>query len=186
MITLAIVMGGYWLATQLHFSGPLAVVVAGLMVGHDRFRDTTMSEITERYIDKFWELIDVLLNAILFVLIGLELIILDFSGPYILAGVLAIPIVLLARLAALYPPVKLFERRLEFIPKTHWIMTWGGLRGGISIALALALAPDMERNLILTMTYVVVVFSIIVQGLTVEKVVQRLQSRRSTGGSTAS
>ncbi len=174
LITLAIVMGGYLLASTLHFSGPLAVVVAGLMVGHDRFRTSTMSEVTERYVDKFWELIDTLMNAVLFVIIGLEIVIINFEENYALAGLLAIPLVLLARYAALALPVALFSKRLEFVPYTNVIMTWGGLRGGISIALALSLTASMPRDLMLTITYIVVVFSIVVQGLTVGKVVERI------------
>ncbi len=177
LITLAIVMGGYLLASTLHFSGPLAVVVAGLMVGHDRFRTSTMSDLTERYVDKFWELIDTLMNAVLFVIIGLEIVIINFEENYVVAGLLAIPLVLLARYAALALPIALFSKRLEFVPYTNVIMTWGGLRGGISIALALSLAANMPRDLILTTTYIVVVFSIVVQGLTVGKVVERILER---------
>lgn len=174
LITLAVVMGGYLLASQLHFSGPLAMVVAGLVIGHERFRTSTMSEETETYVDKFWELIDNILNALLFVLIGLEIIILSFDGKYLFAGLLAIPVVLLARYASLALPIALFSKKLGFVPRTGLIMTWGGLRGGISIALALSLTNDMPRDLILTITYVIVVFSIIVQGLTVGKIVGRI------------
>jgi monovalent cation:H+ antiporter, CPA1 family len=172
LITLALVMGGYWLASSLHFSGPLAMVVAGLMIGHERFRTSSMSETTEKYVDQFWELLDVLLNAVLFVLIGLEIVILQLNGSYVLAGLLAIPVVLLCRFAALGIPIYLLGKRLEFLPGTNVILTWGGLRGGISIALALSLEAQMARDLILTMTYVVVVFSIVVQGLTVGSVVE--------------
>lgn len=167
MITLAICMGGYLLASKLHLSGPLCVVVAGLILGHDTVRGTAMSEITERYVDKFWELIDVILNAILFVLIGLELLVLTFEGSYLLAGLLAIPIVLLSRFAAIWPPIQIFKKKLNFVPRTNLIMAWGGLRGGISIALALSLSLEMHRELFLVMTYIVVFFSILVQGLTV-------------------
>ncbi len=173
LITLALVMGGYWLASYLHFSGPLAMVVAGLMIGHDRFRTSSMSETTEKYVDDFWELLDVLLNAVLFVLIGLEIVILQLNGTYVLAGLLAIPVVLFCRFTALGIPIYLLGKRLDFLPGTNVILTWGGLRGGISIALALSLESQMARDLILTMTYVVVVFSIVVQGLTVGKVVER-------------
>jgi len=179
LITLAIVMGGYALAMYLHFSGPLAMVVAGLMVGHERFRTSTMSEVTETYIDKFWELIDNILNAFLFVIIGLEIVLLSFDGQYLLAGLIAIPVVLLARYAALALPIALFSKRLEFVPGTGMVMTWGGLRGGISIALALSLAANMPRDLILTVTYVVVVFSIIVQGLTVGKLAERVIGKKA-------
>lgn len=174
MITLAIVMGGYLLANYLHFSGPLAMVIAGIMVGHERFRTSTMSDVTERYVDKFWELMDVLFNAILFVLIGLNIVLLKFEGPFVLAGLLTIPIVLLSRYAALALPITFFKKRLEFVPNTNLIMTWGGLRGGISIALALSLKPEMAKDLLVTITYVVVVFSIVVQGLTVERIVKKL------------
>jgi len=174
MITLAIAMGGYLLATKLHLSGPLCVVVAGLILGHDTVRGTAMSEITERYVDKFWELVDVFMNAILFVLIGFEMLILTLDGSYILAGAIAIPIVLLARYVSLFPPIQFFKKKLEFVPNTNLVMTWGGLRGGISIALALLLQDYMHRDLFLTITYVVVVFSIIVQGLTVGKLANKV------------
>ena len=174
MITLAIVMGGYSLASYLHFSGPLAMVAAGLFLSNDLRRQSSMSEKTEAYVDQFWELIDVLANAVLFVLIGLVIITLSADSQYWLAGILAIPLVLLARAAALTPLVGLFRRRLDFVPRTSLLMTWGGLRGGISIALALSLPPELSRDLFLTMTYVIVVFSIVVQGLTVGKLVERV------------
>ncbi len=178
MITLAVVMGGYLLASYLHFSGPLAMVVAGISVGHERFRTSSMSEETELYVDKFWELIDSLLNALLFVLIGLEILLISFDRVYVLAGLIAIPVVLLSRAASLALPIYFFKRKLEFVPNTNLIMTWGGLRGGISIALALSLSAEMHRELLLSMTYIVVVFSIIVQGLTVGKVVSRFTGSR--------
>jgi len=174
LITLAIVMGGYLLARYMHFSGPLAVVVAGLIVGHDTVRDSSMSDITELYIDKFWETSDALLNGILFVLIGLEILILPYNGQFLLAGVICIPIILIIRWLSLSIPIRLYKEKLEFIPNTGIIMTWGGLRGGISIALALTLLSDMNRDLILTVTYVVVIFSIVVQGLSIGKVVKKL------------
>ncbi len=174
LITLAIVMGGYLLAQQLHFSGPLAVVVAGLIVGHDTVRDTSMSEMTELYIDKFWETWDGLLNGILFVLIGLEILILPFEKPYIIAGLIAIPVILLARFISLSIPIKFFKKKLDFVPNTGTIMTWGGLRGGISIALALTLTQSMDRDPFLIITYVVVIFSIIVQGMSIGKVANHM------------
>lgn len=179
MITLAAVMGGTVIASYLHVSAPLAMVVAGLLVGTERFRTSTMSDITETYVDKFWELMDLLFNAVLFVLIGLEIVVMNFEGNYVLAGLLAIPIVLISRYIALAPPVALFSKRLDFVPKTNLIMTWGGLRGGISIALALSLTTEMPRDLILTITYIIVVFSIIVQGLTVGQLVDRLQRQEA-------
>ncbi len=173
IITLAAVMVGTVLATQLHLSAPLAMVVAGLLIGNDRVRTAAMSETTEHYVDKFWELIDILLNAILFVLIGMEMLILTYQNSYLLAGVIAIPLVLISRYISLWLPIRVFKEKLDFVPKTNLIMTWGGLRGGISIALALSLSEDMYRDMFLVMTYIVVVFSILVQGLTVEKLVKR-------------
>ena len=175
MLTLAMVMGGYLLASQLHFSGPLAMVVAGLFLGNDSRRESSMSEVTERYVDKFWELLDVLINAILFVLIGLEVLILSFDGNYILAGFILIPVALICRYTALLGPIQIFKKKLDFVPRTGLIMTWGGLRGGISIALALSLTDEMNRELIVAITYIIVVFSIIVQGLTVKQVVNWLK-----------
>lgn len=182
MITLAVVMGGYALASWLHFSGPLAMVAAGLLIGYDRFRNSSMSEETALYVDRFWELVDVLLNAVLFVLIGLEIMLLTFDGDFLLAGLLAIPTVLLSRYLSLAPSIAFFGRRLEFAPRTALLMTWGGLRGGISIALALSLPADMPRDLLLTMTYIVVVFSIVVQGLTVGRVVRRFTAAEAQSG----
>ncbi len=175
MITLATVMGGFLVAHWLHVSGPLAMVVAGLIVGHDTMRTTAMSKVTEQYVDKFWELIDLLLNAILFVLIGLEILILHFNGSFLVAGLISIPLVLLSRFLSLAGPIKLFERKLNFVPNTNLVMTWGGLRGGISIALALSLTAEMDRELFLMMTYVIVIFAIVIQGLTVGKLIERLE-----------
>ncbi|AOW21388.1 cation:proton antiporter [Urechidicola croceus] len=174
IITIATVMGGTVLAQYFHLSAPLAMVTAGLVVGNDTIRESSMSEVTEQYVDKFWELVDVLLNTILFVMIGMEILVLTFDGKYILAGVLAIPMLLFARYLSLMLPIKFFAKKLDFVPNTNLIMTWGGLRGGISIALALSLTPDMHRDLFLVITYVIVVFSIIGQGLTVGKLIKRL------------
>jgi len=175
IITLAAVMVGTAIAHQFHLSAPLAMVTAGLLVGNDTVRASTMSEITETYVDKFWELIDILLNTILFVLIGMEMLVLSFNLNYIIAGVIAIPLILTCRYISLLIPIKFFQKKLNFVPKTNLIMTWGGLRGGISIALALGLTQAMERDLFLVITYVVVVFSIIVQGLTVGTLVKKVK-----------
>jgi len=175
IITLAAVMGGTVIAHKWHLSAPLAMVTAGLVVGNDTVRGTAMSEITESYVDKFWELIDILLNTVLFVLIGMEILVLTFKTEYILAGLIAVPVVLLCRYLSLLLPISLFKKKLDFVPKTNLIMTWGGLRGGISIALALGLTEAMQRDLFLVITYVVVVFSILVQGLTVGKLVKRFE-----------
>ncbi|NNK86885.1 MAG: sodium:proton antiporter [Flavobacteriaceae bacterium] len=174
IITLALVMGGTMLAQKWHLSAPLAMVAAGLILGNDTTRDSAMSEETETYVDKFWELIDVLLNTVLFILIGMEILVLTFEEPYILAGLIAIPIVLLSRYISLWLPIRYFTKRLDFVPRTNLIMTWGGLRGGISIALALSLTAEMHRELFLVITYIIVVFSIIGQGLTVEPIVKYL------------
>lgn len=173
IITLATVMVGTAIAHQLHLSAPLAMVAAGLFVGNDKVRHGAMSELTENYVDKFWELIDILLNTILFVLIGMEILVLTFKIEYILAGLIAIPVVLVCRYLSLLLPIRFFREKLNFVPKTNLIMTWGGLRGGISIALALGLNEAMHRELFLVITYVIVVFSIVVQGLTIGKLVKK-------------
>jgi CPA1 family monovalent cation:H+ antiporter len=176
IITLASVMGGTLFAQHFHLSAPLAMVTAGLIVGTDTVRKNSMSEVTEVYVDKFWELIDVLLNTILFVMIGMEILVLTFDSSYILAGFIIIPLLLIARYISLLLPIKLYAKKLDFVPKTNLIMTWGGLRGGISIALALSLTQAMERDLFLVITYIVVVFSILVQGLTVGKLIKKFTS----------
>lgn len=175
IITLAAVMLGTATAQYFHLSAPLAMVSAGLVVGMDTVRNNAMSKTTESYVDKFWELIDILLNTILFVLIGMEMLVLNFDNKFLFAGLLGIPIILLCRYASLLAPITFFKRRLNFVPNTNLIMTWGGLRGGISIALALGLTENMHRDLFLVITYIVVVFSILVQGLTVGKLVKKLK-----------
>ncbi|MDT7830870.1 sodium:proton antiporter [Flavobacteriaceae bacterium S356] len=176
IITIAAVMGGTMLAQQLHLSAPLAMVTAGLIVGTDTVRQSSMSEVTELYVDKFWELIDILLNTILFVMIGMEMLVLTFNSSYIVAGFIVIPLLLLSRYVSLLLPIKLYANKLDFVPRTNLIMTWGGLRGGISIALALSLTQVMERELFLVITYIVVVFSIVIQGLTVGKLIKKYTS----------
>ena len=173
LITLAGVLGGYTLAGALHTSGPIAMVVAGLLVGN-RGRAFAMSDKTREYLDAFWEMVDEILNAVLFMLIGLEVFVVRFEGPGIWAALLAIPIVLLARLTGVGTTISLFRLRRTFPRFTVRLLTWGGLRGGISVALALSLAVGDERNLILVMTYAVVVFAILVQGLTVGRVAARI------------
>ncbi|MBF9239442.1 sodium:proton antiporter [Hymenobacter sp. BT683] len=173
LITLALVMGGTALAAQLHTSGPLAMVVAGLIVG-DRGRQLGMSDVTREYLDKFWELLDEILNAVLFVLIGLEMLVLDISRTTLLVGLAAIVVVLLARWVSVGVPLVLLRRYYPFDRQTLRVLTWGGLRGGISVALALSLPESMPRDLMVGITYVVVVFSIIGQGLTIGPLVKRL------------
>ncbi|KPK36933.1 MAG: sodium:proton antiporter [Gammaproteobacteria bacterium SG8_47] len=170
LITLALVMGGYALASAIHVSGPIATVVAGLLIGnHGRL--LAMSEHTREHLDTFWELVDEVLNAVLFVLIGLEVLVLHFEIEYLLAALVMIPGVLLARWISVGVPVVLMSRFRSFTPGVIRVLTWGGLRGGISVALALSLPLGAERDVILAITYAVVVFSVVVQGLTVSRVV---------------
>ncbi len=170
LITLALVMGGYELANLLHTSGPIAVVVAGLLIGNQG-RRLAMSEKTREHLDAFWDLVDELLNAILFVLIGLEVLVLSYQSAYLKAGLVAIPLVLFARFITVWLQVKVFSLVREFSQRTVAILTWGGLRGGISVALALSLPAGPARDAILLITYTVVVFSILVQGLTIKRLI---------------
>ena len=175
LVTLALVVGGYALAHAIHTSGPLAMVAAGLLIGNREH--LAMSARTREHLGTFWELIDDVLNAVLFVMIGLEVLVLTLSGTYLLAGLIAIPLVLLARLITVGAPVAVLQRYRPFARRAVTILTWGGLRGGISVALALSLPSTLGENgaareSILTITYIVVAFSIIVQGLTIKRLVQ--------------
>jgi CPA1 family monovalent cation:H+ antiporter len=176
MLTLALVMGGYALASAIHVSGPIAVVVAGLFIGNHG-RRFAMSDTTRENLDAFWELIDEILNALLFVLIGLEILVLAFTRELLFAGLLAIPAILLARWVSVIVPVTVVRRWRELARGTVVIMTWAGLRGGISVALALSLPAGQERESVLALTYVIVIFSIVVQGLTLEHVARRVTGR---------
>ena len=177
LLTLALVTGAYALADAVGASGPLATVAAGIFIGN-RGRHFAMSERTRERLDMFWELLDEILNSVLFVLIGLEMLQLSFSLQSWFAAGLAIPIVLLARFTSVFLPANVLRLSGEATPHLVKIMTWGGLRGGISVALALSPLPSApERELILTMTYAVVVFSILVQGLTVPALVRRTLQR---------
>lgn len=171
MLTLALVMGGYALAHAIHVSGPIAMVVAGLLIGNQG-REHAMSTATQTRLDDFWELVDEILNAVLFVIIGMEVLVLSFKVEYIMVALAIIPLVLGVRFISVSLPVKLLSRLRTFSPRVVEIMTWGGLRGGISIALALSLPLGPEREVILTITYLVVAFSILVQGLTINQVVK--------------
>ncbi len=168
LMTLALVMGGYTLAMYLHISGPIAIVVAGLLIGN-RGRILAMSDKTRDNLDTFWELIDEILNVILFVLIGLEILILSFSINYIYASSLIIPVILFSRFITVFIPVTILKYLRDFSPNAIKIMTWGALRGGISVALALSIPAGTEREIIVSITYIVVVFSIVVQGLTISR-----------------
>ena len=171
LITLALVMGTYSVASRLHMSGPLAVVVAGLFVGNHGKR-FAMSESTRRHIDTFWTLLDEVLNSVLFLAIGFEVVAISLTGQVVGASIIAILVVLFARFLAVSLPITILKFREQFTTGAIPVLTWGGLRGGISVALALALPPTPEKQIILAVTYVVVVFSIVVQGLTVERVVR--------------
>jgi len=173
MITLAIVMGGYSLASLLLISGPLAMVAAGIIIGNQA-KNEAVSDQTSEYIDKFWELIDEILNAVLFVLIGFELLIINLHFLYVLIGIGAIAIVLFSRYVSVLLPAQIVKLKERVSHKTILILTWGGLRGGISIALALSIKPEMYKDLWVTLTYVIVAFSILVQGLTVGRFAKRL------------
>ena len=171
LLTLALVLGGYSLATYLHLSGPIAMVVAGLLIGNHG-KTFAMSENTHTQLFSFWSLIDEFLNSVLFVLIGLEVLILSLSTQYVIAGLLVIPIVLLSRGVCVWISVNLMKSVDTFSPHVVKILTWGGLRGGISVALALSIPESESRDLIIVMTYIVVVFSILVQGLTMKPLIQ--------------
>jgi CPA1 family monovalent cation:H+ antiporter len=172
MITLALVTGTYALADRLHLSGPIAIVIAGLLIGNHG-RALAMSDKTRQHLDTFWELIDEILNAVLFVLIGLEVLVLEFNPGYVVAGIVMIPIVLVARWISVGIPVRFISRR-DFAPGTITILTWGGLRGGISVALALSIPLGAEREVLVAVTYCIVIFSVVVQGLTIGPVIRRL------------
>jgi CPA1 family monovalent cation:H+ antiporter len=172
LITLALVMGGYTLASALHVSGPIAIVAAGLLIGNHG-RQFAMSDVTREHLDTFWELIDEILNALLFVLIGLEVLVLSFTRGLFFAGLAAIPVILFARWVSVAIPIAGMRRWFPPARGSITILTWGGLRGGISVALALSLPRGPEREMVLAITYIVVVFSILCQGLTVERVVAR-------------
>jgi CPA1 family monovalent cation:H+ antiporter len=180
LISLAMVMAGSAIAPLFHFSGALAMVVAGLFIGNIGTAEA-MSAQTKDYIEKFWEMVDETMNAILFVLIGLELLIIPFELSFIFIGLISIIILLMARWISLVVPSSVFTFRYEFPKNTYLIMTWGGLRGGISIALALSVPEAMERNLFVSVTYIIVLFSIIVQGLSLEKLVNRLRKESTVG-----
>lgn len=175
LLTLALVTAGYRFAMSYHLSGPLAMVVAGLMIGNHG-RENAMSQQTRNNVDTFWELIDEILNAILFLLIGLEIFILDFSTPVIIAGIILIPVSLFVRYLSSGAAVGILGKMgKEFTPGVVKILTWGGIRGGISVALALAIPKDAgdARTHILVVTYIIVIFSIAVQGLTLKPLISK-------------
>ncbi|MFO0911221.1 MAG: sodium:proton antiporter [Isosphaeraceae bacterium] len=182
LLSLALVAGGYAGAEALHLSAPIAMVVAGLLIGKHG-RSLAMSSTTTERLDQFWELVDEFLNATLFVLIGLEVLVLDLSPVFVLAGVLAVPVVLLARWVSVALLIRLMGRWGHFQPASIAVLTWGGLRGGISVALALSLPSSPTpsgapvRDVLLTVTYVVVAFSILVQGISIGPLTRRWLAR---------
>jgi len=173
LVTLAIVMGGYALAGYLHISGPLAMVVAGIVTGNKSLEEGT-SDVTRDYIDKFWEMMDEVLNAILFLLIGFEMLIIPFNQTLFWLSCVTIVIVLLARFVAVALPIAVLRFGKAFERNAIPILTWGGLRGGISVALALSLPKSSYSEVFVSITYIVVLFSIIVQGLTIGKFAKKL------------
>jgi CPA1 family monovalent cation:H+ antiporter len=177
LITLALVSGGYTLAGYIGASGPLTCVVSGLFLARRRRLIPKAVEHVRSYVRNFWEIIDDVLNAVLFVLIGLEVLVLDIQKHFVICGLLAIPIAIAARYISVEVPL-VFLKMVRKVPAlSGFVMTWSGIRGGVSIALALSIPDSDERDLIILMTYVVVVFTILVQGLTLERAVKWHNSR---------
>ena len=172
LITLAIVMGGFLIAKETHVSSPLAMVIAGLIIGNYG-KSVAMSKETQDYLGKFWELIDEIMNAILFLFIGFELLLIDDLIGQILLGVVSIFIVLFSRFLSILIPFKTLLRKNPYSKGSLPVMVWGGIRGGVSIALVMSLPNGDWKELLLEITYIVVLFSIVVQGLTVGAVAKR-------------
>jgi len=173
MITLAVVMGGYMMADMMHISGPLAMVVAGLITGGKNARKKSMSPTTEMYMNQFWELLDMGLNAILFLLIGLRLVGLVFRWELVLLGLVSILMILIARFITVKLLSNVFRKTINTTHKEQMIVVWSGLKGGLSLAMALSIPNMPEKDAIVFITYAIVLFSIIVQGLTVGLVAKR-------------
>ncbi|UOU99229.1 sodium:proton antiporter [Chryseobacterium daecheongense] len=169
LVTLSVVMGGYLIARQMHISGPLTMVAAGLFMGNFNVK-FKMKSVTQDYLIKFWELIDEILNAVLFLFIGFELLMIKDLRHFMIPGLVAIVVVLLARFISIWGPTKFMSFKTRFSPQTMKVLVWGGIRGGVSIALAMSIPKSEYSMVILSITYCVVVFSIIVQGLTIAKV----------------
>ncbi len=173
LITLSIVMGGFLIAKELHVSSPLAMVIAGLIIGNYG-KKFAMSKTTQDYLNKFWELIDEIMNAILFLFIGFELLLIDDLMDQILLGIVTIFIVLLSRMLSIVIPARTILRKNTFSKGSLIVLVWGGIRGGVSIALVLSMPNSEWKDLLLEITYIVVLFSIVIQGLTVGKVANRV------------
>ncbi len=177
LLTIAFVMGGYHAFNYLHFSGALAMVVMGLMVGNYK-QNVAMSDVTQEYINKFWELVDVVLNAILFIIIAFVIMLIDINVRYILLGIIGLLIVILARTIVVYIPIITVSKFLKINKRDGKIIVWGGLRGGLSLALVLSLPPSNAKNILLILTYCTVLFSIVIQGLTIEHVAKLGKSQK--------
>jgi CPA1 family monovalent cation:H+ antiporter len=173
LITLAVVMVTYAVAIRLHMSGPIAMVVAGLFIG-DKGMKYAVSENTRDHLQKFWSLLDEILNSALFLLIGLEVLVIARSDTHVVLAILAIPLTLLARWLSIYIPIRLLGRWETFTQGAVPVLVWGGLRGGIAVALALSLPANQYKGTILTLTYAAVLFSIVVQGLSIKALVKRV------------
>jgi len=176
LVTLAIVTGGYLAAGWIHVSGPLAMVVAGIFAGN-KIKNEALSTVSHDYLSKFWELIDEILNAVLFLLIGLEMLVVKINATVLLIGGISIVTVLAARWVSVFIPVLLLRHKIQFERHAVAILTWGGLRGGLSVALALSLDKAMHRDEFVLITYMIVVFSILVQGLSIGGFARRLLSK---------
>lgn len=172
LITLTVVMCGYSVADRLHLSGPLAIIIAGIIMG-TKGKQEGLSAVSLDYLGKFWDLTDEIFNAMLFLLIGLEMLVIKVNPTIMIIGGIMIGVVLLARLLCVYIPVVFLKIWMKFEKNAVLILTWGGLRGGISVALALSVPEAMHRDEFVLITYVIVVFSIIVQGLTIGKMAGR-------------
>jgi len=172
LLTIAFVMAGYNICQHFHLSGPLAMVVMGLLVGNYK-QDIAMSDRTQEYVHKLWELIDVIMNAVLFILIALVLVVIDFKSKYLLIGTGAVGIMLFARIVSIYLPKWLLPKTTDLTNNEAKMIIWGGLRGGLSVALALSLPVSKTRDILLLATYMIVVFSILVQGLTISKLPEK-------------
>lgn len=179
LLTLAFVAMGYFVCSALHVSGPLAMVVMGLMVGNFK-TDLSMSDMTEKYVVRFWEIVDVILNALLFILIALVLVVIDLKLNYILLGIATVAILIFTRFLAVKIPMKLSPKLLKMEKKESNIVIWGGLRGGLSLALALSLPNSKYRDVILVVTYIAVVFSILIQGFTIGSYSKRLLGKENS------
>lgn len=176
LLTLAFVMSGYYFANYFHISGALSMVVMGLIVGNFR-TSVAMSDITQEYVHKFWELVDVILNAVLFIIIAFVLVVIDFEESYIYLGLISVAVVLFIRTLVVFLPLKILPKRIGIGKNDAKIIAWGGLRGGLSLALVLSLPESPSKEVLLIATYFVVLFSILIQGLTIDKVAKALSKK---------